>query len=83
MGQQLDPKHPESGLRWVLPYTKGTLCDCTKILFGGANHLLVKGSENFFYTDNPLTLVNSINVSELQHQLGCKATDIKSKLFKV
>ncbi len=83
MGQQPDPKHPKLGLRWVLPYTKDTLCDCTKILLGGVNLIPVKGSENFFYTDTPLMLVNSINSSELQKQLGCKTTDIKSKQFKV
>ncbi|XP_072020414.1 uncharacterized protein [Amphiura filiformis] len=77
MGKQPDPRDPKLGLRWVLPYTKDALCTCTKILFGGMNPAPLPGSDKFFYTDDPLTLVNNDNVAELREKLQCSSADSK------
>ncbi|XP_072020415.1 uncharacterized protein [Amphiura filiformis] len=76
MGQQPDPGHPKLGLRWVLPYTEDVLiCTCTKILFGGMNPAPLPGSEKFVYPDDPLTLVNNDNVTELREKVRCSVAD--------
>ncbi|XP_072042886.1 uncharacterized protein [Amphiura filiformis] len=72
MWQQRDPDRPELGLHWALSYTKDVLCTCTKIMFGGMNPTPLPGSEDFFYPDDLLTLINNNNVTELHEKLGCK-----------
>ncbi|XP_072042883.1 uncharacterized protein [Amphiura filiformis] len=79
MWQQPDSDHPKLGLRWVLS-NKDVLCTCTKIMFGGMNPTPLPGSKNFFYPDDPLTLVNNDNVTELRERLGCATADSKAAI---
>ncbi len=83
MGQSPDPDHPELGLRWILPYTRDVLCTCTKILFGGINSIPIPGFRNFHYLDgDPLSLVNTDNVEDIQQILGCVNGDATGKNSK-
>ena len=70
MGQQPDPD-TDFKMRWVLPYTKEELCQCTKVIVGGANSIPLSGWNDHFYRDSPLPLVNSHDVGELRALLGC------------
>ena len=70
MGQQPDPNQGHE-LRWVLPYPKDLLCECTHILFGGLNLEAPVGAEDNFYTDNPWIFINNDNAEDLRGLLEC------------
>ena len=76
MKQQPDPNR-NLLMRWVLPYEKKTLCSCTKIQLQYASkctstyHISMPKALDYFYTDEPLLLVNTVSQKSLQVLLGC------------